>query len=802
MRGNRTWFFRVLSGAVLFFLMAGATQALDLSGYRLKQTNKTKNYTLPSGTAIEPGGYLVVGRYASQSAFESYWGVTLGSNVVYVNAGNALPVIDGGEQFSLLDASSTVIDGPTPYARDPRSKSIQRMDASASGSDATNWLSLSLSAATPGSGGSGTGSSSALVITEYADASTFYYEFVEIYYYDGAVTNIPPVLQAVPSQVVTLGDTLEFSVSATPTDGDVVTLSVSNAPAGATLASTNEHGLFHWAAASPIGVYTMQFYAVDKDGFSMDEITVTVAEPPTVTFSLSAYLVDEDAGTQQVAVVLSRSANVTVQVDAVGGTASRDVDYILSSTSLVFTAGGETQQVVSVVIADDENMESLETISLLLTNAVGATHGDPSSCTISIRDNESITIMAANLVSGFPSVYQEPAYRIFQALKPDIVSMQECNLSTNLYTDMRHFVDTNFGTNYYYFVEPQSSAYFPQPNAIVSRWPITASGEWTDSLTANRDFAWATIDIPGDRDLHIVSLHLYYSGTEEERAEEAAMLTNYIAEAGFPENDYLVIAGDLNTADRSEPCLAVLTNVVSDDHKPADQYGVTETSRNREYPFDYVLPSRNLEQNHYLTTVQSIDFHDGLVFDTRLWTNPPPPSPVLTNDSDATGSAHMAVMKSFSLGRTPPSLSAIPGQRVITGQPLEFTIYAKPTDGDTVTLSATNLPDGAVFAATNENGIFSWPVTSTDGVYTCQFFATDTDGTETRSAVIKVLVDGTVWLNELHYDNAGTDINEGVEVAGNAGMDLSCYSILAYNGGDGTIYKTVILNGYVPDEGE
>ncbi len=791
-------YFKLWCAMLLGLSLVVTASALDVSGYKVKQTNRSKTYTLPDGTTIEPGEYLIVGRYGSRADFEAYWGVTLGDEVLYLNAENQLPVIDGGEQFSLLDASSVVLDGPTPLSRDPKRNSIQRLNASVGGDAVTNWSTLGMADATPGVGGVGTDETSVLVITEYSDAANFFYEFVELYYYDGAAANTPPVLQAIPSRTVTLGDTIEFSVFATPTDGDPVTLSVSNAPSGSTFVSTNEHGTFRWAGATPVGVQTMQFYASDKDGYSLDEVNLTVAEPPSVCFAYADALVDEDVGTQQVAVVLSRSADVTVWIGDAGGTASAGVDYTVSPTSLVFTAGGETQQMISVVIADDDNMESVETLALTLDGAEGATIGEPATHTLSIRDNETISIMAANLVDGFPSVYKEPAYRIFHALKPDIVGLQECNITNST---MREFVDVFFGTEYYYYIEPQSSAYFPQPNAIISRWPITAAGEWADPITANRDIAWATIDIPGDRDLHVVSLHIYYSGTEEDRAAEARLLTNYIALANFPTNDYLVIAGDLNTASRAEPCLAILTNVVSDARKPTDQYGVTETSRNREYPFDYVLPSRNLEENHYRTTVQGVDFHDGLVFDTRLWTNPPPPSPVLNSDSDSIGNAHMAVMKSFSLGRTPPSLDAIPLQRVTEGQTLEFSVHAKLTDGDTATLSCTNLPAGAFFASTNEQGSFSWPNAGPAGVYACAFQATDADGTESRTATIRVLVDGTVWINELHYDNAGTDADEGVEIAGTAGVELSYYSVLAYNGGDGTAYKSVALVGTIPDEG-
>jgi len=57
-----------------------------------------------------------------------------------------------------------------------------------------------------------------------------------------------------------------------------------------------------------------------------------------------------------------------------------------------------------------------------------------------------------------------------------------------------------------------------------------------------------------------------------------------------------------------------------------------------------------------------------------------------------------------------------------------------------------------------------------------------------------------VFINELHYDNTGTDSNEGVEIAGPAGTDLSCYQIILYNQ-TGAVYNTVTLSGTIGDEG-
>ncbi|MRT18075.1 HYR domain-containing protein, partial [Vitellibacter sp. q18] len=59
----------------------------------------------------------------------------------------------------------------------------------------------------------------------------------------------------------------------------------------------------------------------------------------------------------------------------------------------------------------------------------------------------------------------------------------------------------------------------------------------------------------------------------------------------------------------------------------------------------------------------------------------------------------------------------------------------------------------------------------------------------------------TVFINELHYDNSGSDVNEGFEIAGPAGTDLSGWKVELYNGSNGADYGTTNLTGIIPDEG-
>ncbi|MCA9139722.1 MAG: DUF2341 domain-containing protein, partial [Planctomycetales bacterium] len=56
------------------------------------------------------------------------------------------------------------------------------------------------------------------------------------------------------------------------------------------------------------------------------------------------------------------------------------------------------------------------------------------------------------------------------------------------------------------------------------------------------------------------------------------------------------------------------------------------------------------------------------------------------------------------------------------------------------------------------------------------------------------------FINEIHYDNTGTDTGEAVEVAGAAGTDLTGWKLVFYDGSSGTVYDTQNLSGVIADE--
>lgn len=57
-----------------------------------------------------------------------------------------------------------------------------------------------------------------------------------------------------------------------------------------------------------------------------------------------------------------------------------------------------------------------------------------------------------------------------------------------------------------------------------------------------------------------------------------------------------------------------------------------------------------------------------------------------------------------------------------------------------------------------------------------------------------------IWINEIHYDNDGSDQNEAIELAGKASSNLSGWKLIAYNSTNGQSYKTVTINAVIPDQ--
>jgi len=96
--------------------------------------------------------------------------------------------------------------------------------------------------------------------------------------------------------------------------------------------------------------------------------------PPAITvgFGSATTLTDENAGTEQVRVILSKPAEeaISVAFAVTGGTANRPNDYLLTDGTLTF-AIGDVEKTIDIMVGPDAMAEPDETIELTLSNPTG-----------------------------------------------------------------------------------------------------------------------------------------------------------------------------------------------------------------------------------------------------------------------------------------------------------------------------------------------------------------------------------------------------------------------------------------------
>ena len=317
-----------------------------------------------------------------------------------------------------------------------------------------------------------------------------------------------------------------------------------------------------------------------------------------------------------------------------------------------------------------------------------------------------IRTMAANTTSGSAQSYEEPGTRIFQGLQPDIVMIQEFQVNNNTSAQiLRSWVDTTFGADFSFFCENYTGI----PNGVISRWPIVSSGSWDDTTIGDRGFAWARIDIPGEKNLWVVSVHLKASSAyASQRQSQAQQLVNYI-QANVPPDDYLLIGGDCNTYSYTEACLGTLGEIVDvSAPRPVDQAGDADTNSGRYSPYDWVMAEPELDALEVPVTIGGLSFPSGLVFDSRVFSDLSLVSPVQPGDSGVNGMQHMAVVRSFQV-ETAAALTVQVVSSNLVLLPVE-NIWVEEKNG-----SERNL---WIFPAFGEIGTTTVTVTVSDGVST------------------------------------------------------------------------------------
>ena len=171
---NRLAFFSF----ILFIFLNIFSSEVNLNGWTLVQDSSAITYTF--GDLLVPeGNYLIICRgNKSQSEFESFWGVTLGTNVIFLDSVSpVIPQNNGRETYSLYDSFGVLQDTTMP--RESNSDKCMQRDSS----NVFSFALLPSSSASPGSF-SGGGHGAGMVITEFVDTAgtgNYLYNFIEIY---------------------------------------------------------------------------------------------------------------------------------------------------------------------------------------------------------------------------------------------------------------------------------------------------------------------------------------------------------------------------------------------------------------------------------------------------------------------------------------------------------------------------------------------------------------------------------------------------------------------------------------------
>lgn len=80
----------------------------------------------------------------------------------------------------------------------------------------------------------------------------------------------------------------------------------------------------------------------------------------------------------------------------------------------------------------------------------------------------------------------------------------------------------------------------------------------------------------------------------------------------------------------------------------------------------------------------------------------------------------------------------------------------------------------------------------------------DANATGTLTNDDAAVAPGVPFINEIHYDNGGTDSGEAIEIAAPAGTNLAGWSLVLYSvssgATQGTVYSTRALTGIIPDQ--
>ena len=194
---------------------------------------------------------------------------------------------------------------------------------------------------------------------------------------NAANVNIPPVLAAIGSKSVNENQLLQFSLSATDFDNDVVTYSASNLPSGAAVSGD----IFTWTPSSTQSAsYIIRFTATDSNGgVDFEDVAITVANVNVAPTANS-----QSATTNEDSSVIITLAGSDVEGDA--------LTFAIESNPINGALSGLNPSTGAVTYTPNANFNGADSFTFKANDG----SADSNTATVSITVNPVNDVPAAN----------------------------------------------------------------------------------------------------------------------------------------------------------------------------------------------------------------------------------------------------------------------------------------------------------------------------------------------------------------------------------------------------------------------
>ncbi|MBN1669816.1 MAG: lamin tail domain-containing protein [Kiritimatiellae bacterium] len=338
------------------------------------------DYAFPSGASLAPGEYALAIPTDAATFRQAYPGVPAGMQLfgpydgALGNGGDTIKLWqpdtpdEAGIPWILVDKVCYADTAPWPESADGGGPSIQRVAADLYGNDPANWI------ASPAGGGT-----------------------------PGLENALPPAAPAALTAADTSVSRIDLAWEDRSSDEDGFIIERRTETGTWTNLVTLGAGTEAYADCGlpPSVTFYYRVQAYNANGGSDYSAAQSAATLPIyVQFVTAQSSGAEDVSPACVVITLSAAALEPAGVDyrVAGGTAANGADYSLADGTLTF-APGETSRSVSIVVLNDEAVESNESIVLALANPALVTLGARATHTYVIFDDDSVAGSSTPIVT-------------------------------------------------------------------------------------------------------------------------------------------------------------------------------------------------------------------------------------------------------------------------------------------------------------------------------------------------------------------------------------------------------------------